>query len=288
MDWLLVTIVLDIFALFIIPYGLYTFILEYWFQHIPGMDTLYHLVISFHILILVFYLQWIPRESKWFRSFWGWNWFRKEYFQLEYVDPHNVMKSVNTHQYMFAIHTHGVYPVTMIMLFSVGGEEMLHVKSVATNLLFKVPLLKEFAGLAGAIPANRKDMLAALQCGDSLAMCPGGIREVFQDPIIVKRKGFLQIAMAANVDVVPIWSPKENDTYSVWLPWPRVQKWILSAFYYPLFIFAWGNPWLPFFPKRSTSPMKVHVGEPLRPGNYKSVDEFHEAFYGALEKMKLY
>lgn len=279
MDWFLIVIVLDIFWLIIVPYTAYSS-LNLWVQ----ADFVYHLAIMMHGIALVLYLQWVPRESSTFKAFWLWEWLRKDYFRFQVRDPHGVL-SAHGEQFILAVYPHGVYPAAIDVYFATNPA-LSRFKAVATSLLFKVPLLKEAAGLAGAIPANRADMLTALSCKDSLVMAPGGLRDTFCDPIVVKRMGFLKIAMHAGVAVVPVWSENENALYTTWFPWPWAQKQALTALLYPFGLCAWGAPWLPFFWKRPAQPMELRIGAPLHPSQYTSEEAMHDAFYAALEKLR--
>jgi 1-acyl-sn-glycerol-3-phosphate acyltransferase len=250
----------------------------------PLTDLVYHFIVLCHGICIVLYLQWKPRESRAFREWWGFNWLRTHYFRFVLKDPHKTLE--RREQMVVAIHPHGVYPACLDFWFACQGGDMLRFKAVATSVLFKVPILKEFAGLAGAIPANRADMLTALSCRDSLVLAPGGIRELFQDPPIVKRLGFIKICMAAKVPVVPVWSQGENDLYRVWIPWPWLQKWLLSNFWYPFGVCSWGLWWLPFWPARPIKPMEIRVGTMLHPTDYKTAEEMYTAFYEQLEALE--
>jgi hypothetical protein len=199
MDWLLFHMAVCAFCLVLVPYSLYSGIYLYLSSYaVATSDLVYHLLIMIHGIAIVLYLQWIPRESTFFRSHPAWEWFRKDYFSFKVYDPHKVLEDKET-QYIVAIHPHGVYSSTLDLYFALNPE-MIRYKAVATSILFKIPLLKELAGMAGAIPANRSDMLTALSCRDSLALCPGGVREAGNvGNQIVKRMGFLKISMHAQV-----------------------------------------------------------------------------------------
>jgi 1-acyl-sn-glycerol-3-phosphate acyltransferase len=285
MDWLLFHICISAFILLILPYTFYSSLYLFFSSFATAAELVYHLAIMVHGIGIILYLQWVPRESEYFRSHWCWEWFRKSYFSFQLHDPHGVFADKTT-QYIVAIHPHGVYPAALDVLFAVNPE-MMRFKAVATSILFKIPLLKEFAGLAGAIPANRSDILTALSCKDSIVLAPGGIRETFcTGNEVVKRQGFLKIAHFTKVPVVPIWSPQEEQLYSVYFPWPWAQKKLLSAFYYPFFILSWGNPWVPFFWKRPSKPMDVYVGKVLHPEHYSTAQDLQDAFYREIETLQ--
>ena len=280
MEWVFCFLGINIFVLIIFPYAFYD-IVAWYFSNYIGVSFIFHITLAIHMLTLLLYLQWVPKESKWFRTLPVWQWFRKHYFGFRIIDPHKSMETQSSR--IYAVHPHGLYPMTIISYFA-NNANLLHIKPVATSLLFRVPLVKEVSGLAGVIPANRVDILTTLQCGDSVVMCPGGIRETFKDPIVVKREGFIKISRATNTPIVPVWSPTENALYKVWIPFPRIQGWLLSIFLYPCGVFAFGAWWMPFLPKVPKE-MPLYIGKTLYPENYETVDEMVKAFYEELEKL---
>ena len=166
---------------------------------------------------------------------------------------------------------------------------MLHVKPVGSSLLFITPFIKDFVGLAGAVRANRRDILDALDQGHSVALCPGGLRELpgldderrhREGEGYVQREGFLKIAMKARVPVVPVRVDAEDQLYSIHLFSPRIQRWFLSRFYYPGFVVALGAWWLPFWPKRKK--LTLWIGEPVEATGTGTKEEMREKFYGQL------
>lgn len=231
-----------------------------------------------HLPTLLLYYLWVPRESKAFRSFRLWDYM---------FERHTTGKPLpSNEQCIYAIHPHGVFSVSTIIYFALN-KNMVHVKPVGSSVLFLFGLIKEFCGLAGTIRANRKDIIAALQCGDSVAMCPGGLRElpgldpqrVKEGGGVVQREGFVKIAKGQNVPVVPVWCSTEEAQYKVWLWSPRIQRLLLGWFYYPGFVVSWGLWWMPFWPK--TNRVVLHFGKPI-----KAEDLTREVFYKELETLK--
>lgn len=246
------------------------FLLSYFFT-LPGM-----------VLFLFIYSYIIPRESKSFRSLDIWNYFRKE-ITIHGPGKDLLLKSSKDQQYIFAVHKHGLYSTSVISYFALNNR-MLHVKPVGTSALFWFPLVKECAGLAGCIPANGDDMIAELRRGSSLALAPGGIREIpgMDHRDFVERDGFIKIACQEQVAVVPIYVDGEEQTYNVTIFFPKLAKWLLEKVYYPFgCVFAWGNPWLPFWPK--TLKLRLIVGKSILVMDPKVMKEM---FYSSLRELK--
>jgi 1-acyl-sn-glycerol-3-phosphate acyltransferase len=255
MDWFLIIILFDILLL----------------SYLFSIPTL--------IIFVIIYPYLIPRESKSFRSLNIWNYLRKD---ITIDGPgKDLLKSKD--QYIFAVHKHGLYSTAVISYFALN-HKMLHVKPVGTSALFWFPLIKECVSLAGCIPANRDDMIAELRRGSSLALAPGGIREIpgMDRREFVERDGFIRIAMNERVPVVPIYADGEEDTYKVMILFPEWAKWLLEKVYYPFgCIFTWGHLWFPFWPR--TLKIRLVVGKSILVLDEKKMKEM---FYEEMRKLK--
>jgi len=260
--WFWLIALIDIFLFLFLP----------WYAGIP-----YWL----HLPSVAFFWLWVPKEQLRFRKFRWW----QDLFDVQLSE-----ELPKSQQCIYAVYPHGVFSVSIAAAFAVNPN-MLHVKPVGSSVLFLLPFIKEVVGLVGTIPATRKDMIAALQCGDSLAMCPGGIRElpgldperISKGKGFVRRLGFIRIAMSVNVPIVPVWAEGEEELYDVWLWSPTVQSILLSLFYYPGFVVSWGRPWLRFWPK--PRPLRLRVGKPIQPTDLTE-EKLAEIFYEALTELK--
>jgi hypothetical protein len=248
-----------------------------WFIFIGLIDVTIFLIIPLllgippmlYVPFVAVYWIWVPRESAAFRSWWGWDYLRDTYFPFSVKGPgaHLLLNPDAKQQYMFGIHPHGVYSVSSIVYFGCNSK-LLHVKPVGTSVLFLLPIIKEFVALGGCIRANRSDILSSLACGDSVVLCPGGLRElpgldeerVARDGGFVRREGFAKIAKSTRVQMVPIYAHGEDDLYGVYLPWPWMQRLMLSWIWYCPPVLSWGNRWVPFWPKGR--PVELRVGRP--------------------------
>ncbi len=240
---------------------------------------------------LMLYLAWVPRESKMFRSLALWRrWLHEGYFRFKTV-PATHPPDGDTPRVIYAVYPHGVYSIGTIVYFALSAAH-LHVKCAATSVLFVVPFIKELAGLAGALPANAGDITRTLRGGHSIAMCPGGIRELpGLDPArvaegggVVRRDGFIRIALAEGVSIVPVWSQGENDLYSVWIPMPALQRALLRWIYYPWPVVSWGHAWFPFWPR--SRPVTLVFGDAIEMRSGDTVESVRERFYTELARIK--
>jgi 1-acyl-sn-glycerol-3-phosphate acyltransferase len=226
--------------------------------------------------VLAVYYMWIPRESKAFRRSAIWKHILPNEIKIKgKLQPEQT-------QVIYAVHPHGLFGSGIIMGFALN-ENALHIKPVGTSILFWVPIVKDFAGLAGAIPAGKDDINSALDRSLSLVLAPGGIREVpgldesRKINGVIQRGGFLSIARDKNVPVVPVWAQGVEELYSTWVPLPTFQGKLLSHFYYPGIILSWGRSLLGFLPQKH--PITIFIGEPL-------YNPTQQQFYDALQALK--
>jgi hypothetical protein len=199
-----------------------------------------------------------------------------DYFSFVADDPHNVLERQQGKPTLFAVHPHGVYAVALIGYFGFNPSPQMAGCTVAvSSLLFRLPVVREIMYLIGACSVKRGDMARALAPSRALigkacwlAMCPG------------KRKGFIKIAKEAGADIVLVTCADELKLYRVVplsLPW-SLRDWFLRHFLYPFPVFCWGNPWLPFWPKKLSEGMTLSFGPPVSTTD-KSVDEIFNTLY---------
>jgi 1-acyl-sn-glycerol-3-phosphate acyltransferase len=167
---------------------------------------------------------------------------------------------------------------------------------MAHPVAFVVPGAAAFVRGLGAVPATYDAAGRALEAGVSVLVFPGGDHEAFR-PIwqartvdFAGRKGFLRIAQAARVPIVPIGLTGSHYTNPIlWrsrlLPWlavlpralgikrlPISLSWlvgvvaILAQAPFPLALalaFAWSAILVPYFVPLVPYSVKVRVGEPI-------------------------
>ncbi len=89
-----------------------------------------------------------------------------------------------------------------------GRERPLH--GTAHDLLMGLPVLGTYFRKMGVLPARSESITAALEGGHDVALWPGGERDSMRpwvkrdDAVLAGRKGFVRLAIAAGVPIVPI------------------------------------------------------------------------------------
>lgn len=250
--------------------------------------------------LVIVYFAFRPQENLAFKHWDGWNYFRTTFFPISMV---NYKKPASNVIVIYAVAPHGVFPVATI--FQIILNPLFDYVTVAvTSLLFWIPIVREFASLAGCIPANSVDIVAHLDKGHSVLVTPEGMRAIlhYNEPDGVSRvlkgisgeseprKGFIRCAVGscnhARIQIVPIYSHGERDLYTVFngfgpLRW--LQRRLLSTYRYPWPVLAFGW-WGAFWPR--PLPLAMHFGEPisLMCGDaLRDVDDIHKEFCNKME-----
>lgn len=107
-----------------------------------------------------------------------------------------------------------------------------------------VPLTRRM----GAVDAGRKTAARVLKAGLSMAVYPGGSREIFStDPnstetkiYLKRRQGFIRLAMQHGADLVPVFIFGEKRCYKRLNVPASLRDWLLRVLKIPLIVF-WGR-----------------------------------------------
>jgi 1-acyl-sn-glycerol-3-phosphate acyltransferase len=180
---------------------------------------------------------------------------------------------------LFACRPHGVLVVSAWLTF-LGGRldlpgrrpTLLAVHSV----IFALPGLRELALTLGCIDVSRESIERALAHGFSVAVLPGGVREM--GPRILPlpdRPGLVSIAYDYDVPLIPVFFKGEEELCWVWTWEPRPVGWLRGQFISWLRI-----PFpLPFCPRFWNLPtLHTSMGTALRPRtDHASADALNEA-----------
>lgn len=200
-------------------------------------------------------------------------------------------------QFVFAVAPHGPFCFSMMLTWvarnaysplSQGGDSV--VPLVASQLL-RVPLLGSIAQALGCEAVTRDNYLQHLQHGRSVALAPGGTREMRYSYLnregkiaIVRRDNpnWLEHAYNTGVSVVPVLSVGETAGHTVFKSFSPLQRLCQRLFGYPFPILAFGT-YGTVWPRKSE--LRLMVGDALQPQNYDSAQQLGEAYYAELEQL---
>ncbi|KAI7840118.1 hypothetical protein COHA_006159 [Chlorella ohadii] len=149
-----------------------------------------------------------------------------------------------------------------------------HTRILASSAAFWAPVMRHMWWWLGIRPVSRKCFATLLAKGRSVALCPGGIKEVLymergrEVAYLRKRYGFVRMALQAGAPLVPVFAFGQSDMYSYCRLFydfpkhliPRAQ-WARLARrigYVPMIIWGWC---FSFMPKQV--PLYIVVGKPI-------------------------
>lgn len=263
------------------------------YARIPsGFITLVTYLPNF-FLVGLYYMYRLP-ESPTFKHWSGWNYMREHHFSIKTTGAKQLYDDADQ-QVIYAVAPHGCYGEAVMFYFTLN-EKYKHAVTISTSLLFWIPIVREFACLAGAVPATTAAIAHELDSGKSIAMLPEGIRGVLHmdDSLAVikgipgecePRLGFIKCGLTSKhhkkIKIVPVFCKNANKLYYVFthpaLVW--LQKLLLKHWYYPwpVINFGWYGS---FWPK--AVPLTIHFGEPIslikKNGEAREIAEIHEEF----------
>lgn len=94
--------------------------------------------------------------------------------------------------------------------------------SLGDDLIFKTPLVADFARRAGVKPANPGNGHALLEAGHLVVVAPGGMREALRPTAEAhtvrwgRRKGFVRLAIETGAPMILVACPAADDLYTVY------------------------------------------------------------------------
>ena len=160
---------------------------------------------------------------------------------------------------------HGAFPVDVPLLarrlYEASGRLP---RSLADNLFFKTPLLRDLALATGAVAGDPDTAKRLLAEGNLVIVMPGGAPEAFKSSAAAyqlywgQRLGFARLAIAAQVPVIPAACIGIDELFDI--PWDMFEagRKVFGIRSLPLGI-AWGLG--PGIPRRV--PLTQYIGEPL-------------------------
>jgi 1-acyl-sn-glycerol-3-phosphate acyltransferase len=211
-----------------------------------------------------------------------WEWFYRYYFRVETDGWHHI--PLNQQVLIVGSHNGGLAAPDMVMMiydwYRLFGTNSLTYGLMHPYMWTYYPFLADLAVKIGAIVAHPKMAIAALAKGANVLVYPGGAEDVFRPHCqrnkinLAGRKGFIKLALKAEIPIIPAISYGAHDTLFVvgnfypqlkqlhqWgMPWP----FDIDPLVFPVYL---GLPWglgigpLPNFPL----PMKIHtrIGKPI-------------------------
>lgn len=183
----------------------------------------------------------------------------KNMARLEYGEPEKDTCS-RTHflarpPRMYAVHPHGMSAVTMACLGVMPGPDRTipdaeNLRVCVANILFRIPIIREFVLLCGCIEASPQAMASNLARHRDLMIAPGGMLEqaiTHYDhvDIVWTRFGFCNMALEYQASIIPVCAFGENATYWSYNAFP---EWRLSN--YARFGYAFPYLFVGPFPSR--------------------------------------
>ena len=274
-------------------------------MHIPQDFIQLALYLPNVLLVGMYYMFPLPKSNA-FRHMHVWEYMRREHFAYSIIPPANCGNDNNwrwphlDHQVIYAVAPHAIYAETVTFFFTLN-KHFDKVTTVATSLLFWIPIVREFACLAGAVAATSANIAHEFEQGRSIVMLPEGIRGAMyvNDPKGMSkvlrglggenepRKGFIRLALTAcqdrTISIVPIYHAGAEKTYTTYNVFPWLQKRMLRTFMYPFPVVNFG--WLGSFWPKPTK-ITIHVGKPIVCSKDRTVDDIHEEYCLAMEQLQ--
>ena len=154
------------------------------------------------------------------------------------------------------------------------------------QLLFKVPLLRDYLLWSGAVADYGFDsVLDHINSGRCVAYSPSGMSDLLyqeQGQLVIKKPGpkIFEFARENGIHIVPVLVYGEEQRYHIFSK-PETQ-----SYFYQLL--GWPFPFWVFpriFGAGPPPPLRLFVGNPMKPNATKNDDDFYKLFFGAIKGM---
>ncbi|KAH9586455.1 Diacylglycerol acyltransferase [Trypanosoma melophagium] len=207
-----------------------------------------------------------------------------------------------SHQYLFSFHPHGIFPGTAMWApitqdwdATVGWNPKTYVTTHCADVIFSVPLMRDFALSLGSMGVSRRGIENSLQNGNSPVIVTGGQAEMVlsrlsdtEMHLVTHHSGFLRLAMLHRVPLVPLLCFAEHNVLGN-VQWPRLQRYAVRRVGFPFPTIPYGRWYLPLPTRR---PLTLVVGRPVYPepgaeaaDNPENVARFRERYFEELERI---
>lgn len=323
--WLTIVICIDIFLAWLITSGICFLIFQLLIYSgiPPNMFDIPFVIMEYakipsgfvllarytpNLILVGMYFMYQPPKSMSFKCWWVWEYCRRHWFKVTGLEEEREDRKILGKEIgcepplsfpkIFAISPHGSYGESSIIGFTLNPK-FKHVTTISTSLLFWIPIVREFAYLAGAIPANSHNISHELGLGHSIALVPEGLRGIFYPSHQVLRGipgesdariGFIRCAMTyKECVIVPVYCHGIDKLYTNYNIFPWLQKKLLKTYYYPwpMLNFGW---WGTFWPKRGELRYEfgneIHLINP-KTGELRDIMDVHKEYCDAIEKMSI-
>ncbi|KPA80999.1 putative diacylglycerol acyltransferase [Leptomonas pyrrhocoris] len=178
-------------------------------------------------------------------------------------------------QYMFSFHPHGVFPGTSMVVpkteiweKAVGRCKEHFVSTHCADIVFNVPLMRDFPMCLGAMSVSRRGIESSLKHGNSPLIVTGGQSEMLltrmsdnEMHVVCHHIGFIRMAIKNGVPLVPVISFSESNILDN-VHCIRLQRWFLNRIAFPFPTLPIGRWYLPL---PTTKPVTIVVGQPISP-----------------------
>ncbi|CAD2215450.1 diacylglycerol acyltransferase [Angomonas deanei] len=249
------------------------------YSHLPSYFLDLFLTLSWCFYLPTY--EHAPQLSGARRSMWFTNFARRylfsdltTYFNFKIiVDDPTVEMGTDTTKYLFSFHPHGVFPGTALFCSlteawkeKVGINPGHYVSTHVASIIFNVPVIRDYNLLLGCLSVSRRGIEASLKRGNSVLVVTGGQAEMLHTKIskeemilVTHHKGFIRLAIANKVPLVPLLSMAENNLLGL-IHFPRIQRISLKLLGFPFPMVPHGRFGLPL---PYNSPLTLIVGKPI-------------------------
>lgn len=214
--------------------------------------------------------------------------FWQKYFRYEIVGAENLPAKGGA----LLVNNHGLIMFDVFLLarylVSIGRAP----RALSEHSTWKIPFIREVFLNMGIVDGNPKTAIRLLRAGEVVIVFPGGAREGMKTSaeryklFWENHFGFIKVAMASGVPVIPCFSAGIDHTYHIFASGYRLSKKLFGT-YVPMPIFTGIGP-MPFPAK-----IRHHIGKPLHySGNShdyrdpKKVKRFHARVLKSAETLK--
>eukprot|EP01023_Acetabularia_acetabulum_P062865 TRINITY_DN7815_c0_g1_i10.p1 TRINITY_DN7815_c0_g1~~TRINITY_DN7815_c0_g1_i10.p1 ORF type:complete len:261 (-),score=40.35 TRINITY_DN7815_c0_g1_i10:485-1267(-) len=165
--------------------------------------------------------------------------------------------------YLVGMEPHSVMPVALPSTFNndtvVVPENLKPIHGVATSVIFWTPIVKHLWWWLGIRPAEKSYIVKCLKKGTSIAIVPGGVRELLhmgpgKEAVFLKQRGgFIKLALQHGAHLVPSFAFRQTELFDyVRLDFigRKLYESIARTIKFCPLIF-WGRWGIPGFPRKS-------------------------------------